>query len=81
MGRRAIRRTCGEVSVGLHLAKQVVMSFPSYSFEKALGRSAAALCHPVAAWRVQALGGRAYLVSAYTLIGYATVLSVLLLKG
>ena len=50
-------------------------------FEKALGRSAAIVCHPVAGWRAHAFAGRACLVSAYTLLGYAAVLSVLLLKG
>lgn len=48
--------------------------------ERAVGRSAAIVCHPVAAWRARALAVRAGLVSAYTLIGYAAVLSALLLK-
>ena len=52
---------------------------PPRRFETTLGRSAAMVCHPVAAWRAHAFAGRAGLVSAYTLLGYAAVLSVLLL--
>jgi hypothetical protein len=35
----------------------------------------------VAAWHAHTLAGRVSLVAAYTLLGYAAVLSVLLLKG
>jgi hypothetical protein len=59
----------------------MVMPLPPRRFEETLGRSAAILCHPIAAWHAYAFTGRAYLVSAYTLLGYAAVLSALLLKG
>jgi hypothetical protein len=46
--------------------------------ETALGRSLALVVHPHAAWRVLRPRGRACLVGAYFLVGYASALSILL---
>ena len=46
--------------------------------EQALGRSLAFIVHPHAAWRILSSRGRAGLVGAYFLAGYAAMLTVLL---
>ena len=48
------------------------------ALEQALGRSLAFIVHPRAAWRILSLKGRAGLIGAYFLAGYAAALSVLL---
>ena len=46
--------------------------------EMALGRSLALVVHPRAAWRVLRPRGRAFLIGAYFLVGYAGALTLLL---
>ena len=46
--------------------------------EIALGRSMALVLHPHAAWRVLRPRGRAMLIGAYLMVGYAATLTVLL---
>lgn len=48
------------------------------ALEQALGRSLAFIVHPHAAWRTLGSKGRAGLVGAYFLAGYAAALTVLL---
>ncbi len=48
------------------------------ALETALGRSLALMVHPHAAWRVLRPRGRAFLIGAYFLAGYASALTVLL---
>ena len=51
---------------------------PGMPLETALGRSLALVVHPHAAWRVLRPRGRAFLVGAYFLVGYAGALTLLL---
>lgn len=48
------------------------------ALEQALGRSLAFVVHPHAAWRILTLKGRAGLVGAYFLAGYAVALTLFL---
>jgi hypothetical protein len=48
------------------------------ALEQALGRSLAFIVHPHAAWRILSPKGRAGLVGAYFLAGYAAALTVFL---
>jgi hypothetical protein len=50
----------------------------STPLEVLIGRSLAAIVHPVAAWRVFSTPRRLLLVLGYSTIGYVTVLSALL---
>ena len=58
---------------GSGVAIAVVMAL-----EQALGRSLAFIVYPHAAWRILSPKGRAGLVGAYFLAGYAAALTVLL---
>jgi len=49
------------------------------SFEILIGRGLALCVHPLAAWRVLSTPGRAFVVSAYAVGGYVSVLAALLL--
>jgi hypothetical protein len=46
--------------------------------ERLIGRSLAAIVHPIAAWRVYSKQRRALLLLGYSAIGYVAVLSALL---
>jgi len=49
------------------------------SLELLIGRGLALCVHPMAAWRVLSTPGRAFVVSAYAVGAYVTVLGTLLL--
>jgi hypothetical protein len=51
----------------------------SMSLELLIGRGLALCAHPLAAWRVLSAPGRAFVISAYAVGGYVTVLAALLL--
>ena len=48
--------------------------------EIVLGRSMALVVHPQAAWRILRPRGRAFLIGAYLIAGYATTLALLLVR-
>ena len=49
------------------------------SFELIIGRGLALCVHPLAAWRVLSTPGRAFVISAYAVGAYVTVLATLLI--
>jgi hypothetical protein len=50
------------------------------SMEVIIGRGLAFCAHPLAAWRVLSTPGRAFVVGAYAVAAYVTVLGALLLS-
>ncbi len=50
------------------------------SLELLIGRGLALCVHPMAAWRVLSTPGRAFVISAYAVGGYVTVLAGLLAR-
>ena len=61
------------------LVAAFLRSLRRMSLELLIGRGLALCVHPMAAWRVLSTPGRAFVISAYAVGAYVTVLGTLLL--